>query len=200
MGYFEAALVVYLRELYYPGGFTFPLTIIPERIIIIELVREFSTMVMLAAVAAVAGKKFWERFGYFIIIFGVWDIFYYIWLKATLNWPSSIFDFDILFLIPLPWIAPVIAPVLISVLMVVCGLVIIKLYARGLAFKPALASWVLAITATIIILYSFLHDIEAGLYQDYPQPYSYWFLGIGIILYVVSFVIAGRRSKIIPEL
>ena len=136
MGYFEAALVVYLRELYYPGGFAFPLIIIPERIIIIELVREFSTLVMLAAVAAVAGKKSWERFGYFIIIFGVWDIFYYIWLKVTLDWPSSLFDFDILFLIPLPWIAPVIAPMLISVLMITCGLKIVRLSARELTFKP----------------------------------------------------------------
>ena len=98
MGYFEAAIVVYLRELYYPEGFSFPLTVPPVRLIIIELFREAATIIMLISVAALAARKFWERFGYFIILFGIWDIFYYISLKVTLNWPSTLFDWDILFL------------------------------------------------------------------------------------------------------
>jgi hypothetical protein len=194
MGYFEAALVIYLRELYYPDGFSFPLIIIPERIILVELIREISTIVMLIAVAAVSGRKFWERFGYFIIIFGIWDIFYYVWLKVILDWPSSLFDYDILFLIPLPWIGPVIAPVLISILMISFGIIITKIYDRGHVFRPSVSSWILAIPATLVILYSFMRDTQAGLYQTSPQPYAYWLLGIGIILYTVSFIIAWRRS------
>ena len=76
MGYLEAAVVVYLRDLLYPGGFSFPLRDMPARIIVIELFRELSTMVMLVAVAALSGRRFWERFGFFIFIFGLWDVFY----------------------------------------------------------------------------------------------------------------------------
>ncbi|MFH1062114.1 MAG: hypothetical protein V1747_04420 [Candidatus Omnitrophota bacterium] len=47
------------------------------------------------------GKDFRTRLAYFLTIFAVWDIFYYVWLKLLLGWPRSIFDWDILFLIPL---------------------------------------------------------------------------------------------------
>ena len=52
MGFLEAAVVVYLRELYYPGGFEFPIVQITPKIVVVEIVREFTTLVMLFAVAA----------------------------------------------------------------------------------------------------------------------------------------------------
>ncbi|TET93422.1 MAG: hypothetical protein E3J26_06330, partial [Candidatus Zixiibacteriota bacterium] len=92
MAYVEAMVVVYLRELLYPEGFSFPLKLMPLNLIAMELSRELASIVMLVAVAGITGKKFWERFGYFIILFGIWDIFYYVWLKVTIDWPSSLFD------------------------------------------------------------------------------------------------------------
>ncbi|MFC1693917.1 hypothetical protein ACFL1R_10470 [Candidatus Latescibacterota bacterium] len=182
MAYIEAVVVVYLRELYYPEGFSFPLRLVPVKIIIIELFREIATLVMLATVAVFAGRKFWERFGYFIILFGIWDIFYYIWLKITLDWPSSLFEPDILFLIPLPWIGPVIAPLLIAALMITVGISITYLFHKGNDFRPTYVSWSLAITGIIIILYSFMRDSDAWLYQTMPKPYGYWQLAAGLIL------------------
>ena len=135
---------------------------------------------MLAAVSMLAGRKFWERFGYFIIMFGVWDIFYYIWLKAAINWPSSLFEWDILFLIPLPWIGPVIAPVLVALLMIVIGISLTYLFNKGQTFKPTVVTWVLAVIATVVIMYSFMCDVEAGLRQGMPKPYRYELLLIGI--------------------
>ncbi len=194
MGYFEASIVVYARELYYSGGFSFPLTLAPKKMIVIELFREASTIIMLIAVAALAGKKFWERFGYFIIIFGVWDIFYYIWLKVTINWPLTLFDWDILFLIPLPWIGPVIAPSLVALLMIIIGVSITRLFYRGFDFRPTRLTWALAILATLVILYSFMRDINAGLHQAMPEPYRYWLLFIGLGLYVIAYVISYRKA------
>ena len=192
MGYFEASIVVYLRELYYPGGFPFPLALAPKRMIVIELFREASTIVMLITVAALAGKKFCERFGYFIIIFGVWDIFYYIWLKVTINWPLTLFDWDILFLIPLPWLGPVIAPSLVALLMIVIGVSITRLFYRGFDFRPTKLTWVLAILATLVMLYSFIRDINAGLHQAMPEPYRYWMLFAGLLMYVTAYIISFK--------
>lgn len=194
MAYFEAAVVVYLREIFYPGGFEFPLTAISTHLLAVELGRELSTMLMLSAVAFIAGRKFWERFGYFIVIFGIWDIFYYVWLNVTIGWPSSLFEWDILFLIPLPWIGPVIAPILISIMMTVTGIMILRLFAGGRAFRPTPASWTLAIIGTLVMLFSFMRDTDATLRQQMPSPYLYSFLLIGLICYAVAFWHSYRRS------
>lgn len=195
MGYFESALVVYLRELYYPEGFVFPLKIIPRKLIIIEVIREMATILMLFSVAMLAGRKRWERFGYFILIFGIWDILYYFFLKIAINWPLSLTDWDVLFLIPLPWIGPVIAPVLISILMILCGSLLIRTHAAGDDFKPTKLTWLLSILATAVILYSFMHDLNATIHLKYPQPYLYWMLIIGLILYVAAFIISYSRKR-----
>lgn len=198
MGYFEAAVVVYLREVFYPEGFLFPLKMLSGRFIAIELFREASTIIMLIAVSVLSGKKLWERFGYFIILFGVWDIFYYVWLKATINWPESLFDRDILFLVPLPWIGPVIAPVLIAGLMVAIGVSLTYLYHKEYSYKPSPATWVLALAATAVILYSFIRDVEAGLHQAMPQPYRYELLFIGLMLYSAAYIISYRKIQKTP--
>ncbi|MFQ6009162.1 MAG: hypothetical protein ACE5K8_09465, partial [Candidatus Zixiibacteriota bacterium] len=134
MGYCEAAVVVYLRKLFYPEGFSFPIKLIPSNFIAVEILRELTTIVMLATLAVIVGRKFWERFGYFLTLFGTWDIFYYIWLKATIDWPSSLSDWDVLFLVPLPWIGPVLAPLIVAVHMLGVGLAITNLYERGYTF------------------------------------------------------------------
>ena len=78
MAFLEAAVVVYLRELYYPEGFSFPLKMIPPKIYTIELGREAATIMMLAAVGWFSGRNFKSRFAGFAMAFGVWDIFYYL--------------------------------------------------------------------------------------------------------------------------
>jgi len=194
MAYLEAIVVVYLRELFYPEGFSFPLKLIPRNLIYVELGREFSTIIMLIAVAALSAKRFWDRFGYFIIMFGIWDIFYYIWLKITIGWPSSLLDWDILFLIPLPWIGPVIAPVSIAVLMIVGGLDMTHRFARGSSFRPTLMTWILWIAGTAVILYSFMYDTTATIDLRMPQPYLYWLLISGLVLYVIGYIMATRKK------
>ena len=202
MGYFEAVVVIYLRKLYYPEGFSFPLQLISERLVVIELFREAATIVMLITVAVLAGKKFWERFGYFLILFGIWDIFYYIWLKVTINWPSSLYESDLLFLIPLPWIGPVIAPSLVALLMVIIGISITHLFYKEFDFKPTRLTWILAMLATIVILYSFIRDVDAGLHQAMPQPYHYWLLFLGLVLYAIAYILSyimACKTPVLPS-
>ena len=97
MAYLESAVVVYLRELYYPDGFQFPLNNIPPRILVTEIGREVATILMLYAFAKSVGRNYREVFAYFTFNFGIWDIWYYIWLKLMLGWPASLLDWDVLF-------------------------------------------------------------------------------------------------------
>lgn len=137
MGYLEAAVVVYLRALYYPNGFVVPIKLrfpyirfaripqfeerIPRNILLTEIGREVATIVMLASLAILVGDSYLQELGVFLLAFGVWDIFYYVFLKLLLGWPKSLDTLDVLFLIPVPWIGPVWLPVCISAMMVFCG-------------------------------------------------------------------------------
>ena len=190
----EAAVVVYLRELYYPEGFSFPLKLMPPGILAVEVGREAATLVMLVSAAYLAGARFWERAGYFAFLFGVWDIGYYVWLRIMIGWPATLLDWDILFLIPIPWLGPVIAPVLLALLMIVTGALVAR---RAAAVRPIVLDrfdWLLGVLATAAIVYSFLHDTGAGLRFEMPRPYPYFLLIAGMILYAVAAVRIIRRS------
>lgn len=190
----EAAIVVYLREIYYPEGFQFPLRVIESSLLTIELVREFATLVMLAAVAILAGSSRWQRFAYFALAFGVWDIFFYLWLEVAVGWPASILDWDILFLLPLPWIGPVLAPVIISVILILAGIMILRSESSR-PFRPPTSAWVLSALATVTVLWTFMRDTEAGLRSAMPEPYPYSVFFVAVGLYAAALVVSWKLNE-----
>ena len=191
----EASVVIYLRALYYPDGFGFPLKLMQPGYLRVEIAREAATIIMLGAVGIIAGWKPWERFGYFLFAFGIWDMAFYAWLLAAVGWPGSLFEWDILFLIPLPWIGPVIAPLGISLFMVACGAVMVVRSAGGKRFHPGALSWALGAAGTACILYSFMADTDAGIRGANPSPYHYGLLVAGLAAYIAGFVTACRAAR-----
>jgi len=125
MGWLEAATVYYLRVLV-DRVEPYQSNPLPERAGLeeVELAREAATLVMLFTVGVLAARAWQTRLAYMAVAFGVWDISYYVFLKAMSGWPRSLLDWDILFLLPLPWWGPVLAPVSIAVLMIVWGTVL----------------------------------------------------------------------------
>jgi hypothetical protein len=194
MAYIESAVVVYLRAIFHPEGFAFPLKAFNDYKIKVEVFREVATMIMLLTVAHLAGRNIQERFACLMLTFGVWDIFYYVWLKVLIDWPASLFDWDILFLIPLPWIGPVIAPVSIAVLMIIFGILIARSSDKGTAFRPRLISDLLALAGTVLVLYSFMYDTGATLHSQMPKPYRYDLLIIGDILFLSAFLFSYFKT------
>src|ERR1700722_436606 len=144
MAWVESAVVFYLRTMIdridpYQAN---PLPIIGG-FAAVELVRELATLVMLLAVGILAGRTWRTRIGYAVIAFGVWGVFFYVFLKMICGWPRSVLDWDILFLLPMPWWGPVLAPVLISLLMIFWGTLATQFEHTG---TPALSNarvWVL---------------------------------------------------------
>ena len=202
MGFVEAAVVVYLRHIFCPEGFIFPLRMVAEMgdaagsILLTEVCREVATLVMLIAVAILTGQSRPQRWGCFMIAFGVWDIFYYVFLKIAINWPATIFDWDVLFLIPWPWIGPVLAPVIISVVMIFSGLLVYGLDRQGHSFKMGGFGLGLVLLAIGVMLFSFLWDRPAALGEESPQPYLYPVLAIGVVLWLIAFWRALGRSTV----
>lgn len=158
MGFLETAVVVYLRALYYPDGFCLPLVNLDKTIAITELGREAATIIMLAAIGIIAGRTSTQRFAWFIYCFAVWDIFYYVFLKVLLDWPESLFTWDILFLIPLPWFGPVICPVIISLSMILLAGLLIYYNDKKARIKINAKERLLLIAGSLIVIVSFTID------------------------------------------
>ncbi|MEW6067905.1 MAG: hypothetical protein AB1610_06410 [Nitrospirota bacterium] len=218
MGFLEAVVVVYLRQLYYPDGFAFPLKIIALEGLSIEYLREISTIVMLLSVSVVAGRNLYERLAYFLFCFGVWDIFYYIWLKVLLNWPPSLLTWDILFLIPVAWSGPVLAPIICSVTIIMLAGSIMFFQRKGYAVKISLLEWALLGSSAVIIFSTFIFDylkiiIKGGflpkiftlgtdphfqkIVSSYiPTSYNWYLFILGEGLLVFSLIIFCRRMRL----
>lgn len=158
MGFLEGAVVVYLRMIYYPNGFNFPLTILDIRTGLVEFLREAATIIMLLGVSILAGKNKYQRSAFFLIAFAVWDLIYYVALKVVLDWPSSFFTWDILFLIPVPWVGPVLSPIIVCVMMFLLAAIILLKESK---LKPLKFHWhelTLLIIGSFIIVLSWTWD------------------------------------------
>lgn len=195
MAYLESALVVYLRRLYYPQGFDFPLVIIDSPTLYLELGRETATIVMLATFGLAAGRTRVGKLAYFLLLFGVWDIFYYVWLKVFIDWPASLLAWDVLFLIPVPWVGPVLAPVTVAVTMIGMGLMMLHLERRGPVLPAGRLCWTAQVLACLLVIVSFTMDVVPRLSENgallawwIPTAYRWWMLGLGQALALGAFV------------
>lgn len=200
MAYLESSVVVYLRELYYPDGFSFPLREMPLFIMVTEIGRETATIIMLYTYAYTAGRNRREIFAYFSIIFGIWDIWYYIWLKVLIDWPASLLEWDILFLIPAPWVGPVLAPVIVSLALIAAGYVILHFEIRH---KPLLlrpADWLLEVAAGLIIICSFLTNADSFAAFNSPETYPWWIFCLGLTGGLVVFIRRVIKNMQISEI
>ena len=99
-----------MRHLYYANNplEIFPLQFLDSYDTVLELSREAATVSMILTVALLADRSSRTRtFAAFVFVFGVWDLFYYFWLKVLMGWPRSWLEWDVLFLIPSVWLGPV---------------------------------------------------------------------------------------------
>lgn len=219
--YVEAAVVVYLRVHYdpirrdaypeYPDGDLFPMLRLEhleragpqyKQMLWTELGREFATMLMLAAVGLAVARSFREWLAAFMIAFGVWDIFFYVFLKLLIDWPESLLTWDILFLLPVPWVGPVISPVLVAVSMIAAGVAILWREARGRPIRFARFHWAMILGGALIIIAAFCWDWQNTKAGGWPNPFNWPLLIAGEAVGLAGFVHAflqkqptdGRRS------
>ncbi len=217
-GYVEAAIVVDLRAIYdpiraslypdQPAGALFPLITLEQlraaaphyvRLLIIELGRELATMIMLAAMAALAVRRRGEWIAMFMISFGVWDLVYYVGLKAMIDFPASLLTWDILFLLPVPWLGPVLAPVIVSATLIGAGLALLFEIERGRRVKAAWFHWTGVVLGGLIIIASFCQNNGQALAGEVPGRFNWLLFGAGEVLGVSIFIHALWRGRTIAR-
>lgn len=198
--YIESAVVVYLRAIFHPDGFAFPLSLFGagpnwKRYLITEIGREAATIVLIFTAAWLFGQNRRQRFAYFLTIFAIWDIFYYVWLKVLLNWPASIMDWDILFLIPITWASAVLYPVLISILMLISAATILYRDVQDKPIEVKLTDWLAFFIACVIVVVSFC---TPGPYITEPGYEAHFYpplFALGYLTAIAVFLKCLLKSK-----
>jgi len=206
----EGAIVVYLREIYFGGSFSFPVVmewregeLVVDTLMRIEFVREIATIVMLVAVGWAAGSTSWQRFCFFMIGFGLWDIFFYVWLWVMVGWPESIMTWDLLFFVPLPWVGPVITPVLIALALTVAGSLIIYFEEKGYIISWRWFDFVILLGCGLLLIIAFCWDWKNiirlpgdDLRSGIPNPFAWWLYLPAYLFSVVYFALRLRKTVV----
>jgi hypothetical protein len=164
----------------------------------VELWREAATLVMIATMGVLAGRTWRRRAGYAALAFGAWDIFYYVFLRIMSGWPRTLLDWDILFLLPLPWWGPVIAPVSIALMMILWGTLTTQ--ARDTA-ADARWPWAFGSSGIALALAVFMIDAWQALpggrdavLQVLPTRFNWPLFWMALLLMAAPLTSAFRRS------
>jgi len=193
--YIEAAIVVYLREIYYPDGFVFPVVIAETRMALTEVIRELATLLIIWATVNLTYQMLQSKMAAFMVIFGVWDIFYYVFLKVILNWPEALNSWDILFLIPMPWVGPVWAPIVVSIGLIYAGIAILIQNEEGHFLDFGKKFILLEFIAGTIIVVSFLIPGYAVITESVPNHFPFYLFWLGFITGFGAFLYQFHRSR-----
>jgi hypothetical protein len=201
MAWVESAVVFYLRSMmnriepHQPN----PLPVIGG-FASVEMPREFATLVMLFAVGFLAGRTWRARIGYAVIAFGVWDIAYYVFLKIICDWPRTLLDWDILFLLPLPWWGPVLAPVLISLLLILWGTFASQFERNHASPLSNWRAWILNLAGVALALYIFMADSIAASHRGLdairtvlPEKFNWLLFCVALLLMAAPAMQIGWR-------
>jgi len=172
-----------------------------SRLVRIELGREISTIIILLSVGIIAGRKKIHKFCFFIIAFGIWDIFYYIWLYVMLGWPENLMTWDLLFYVPLPWVGPVITPVLIAIAMTVGGSLIIYFDQKGYEIRWHWYDLLIELICAAIMIVAFCWDWKNILqvpgdimHTGIPNPFAWWLYLPAYVFSIIYFVVRLKQS------
>jgi hypothetical protein len=211
-GYVEAAVVVYLRAIYAPlhlrfypdrpANDLFPLLSLdrlrdlgPEHVTRFktELVRELATLLMLGGAALMTGRNIREWFAAFLVCFGIWDITFYLCLKALLGWPASLLTWDVLFLLPVPWVGPVLAPAIVAISMIAAGVMVLwreykhpPVHLNGPVWAAVLFGWILVFVAFTA---DFLNTTHGG----YPRAFHWGVFFAGEATWLLALLTSFRH-------
>ena len=213
-GYVEAAAASYLGAVYEPvrkrlfperaASDVFPLLRLEQlqasgpgylRLLRVELARELATLVMLAAVALAVGRSGGQWLAAFLVVFGTWDLSFYAFLKLLFDWPDSLLTWDLLFLIPVPWAAPVLAPVLVSLSMIGAGFLYLTREWMGRPVRLEPLHWVGFFASGLVLCLAFTWDFRNVSAGGMPRPFHWPLFAVGELIGLGTFLHAVSTAK-----
>lgn len=186
-GVVEAGLVTVYRALLDPAGTAFPLLALPARILPVEQARELATLLLLGSAARLVSSRPTTAFAAFLVVFGLWDLVYYGALHLFMGWPRHLGEWDLLFLVPVPWMAPVWAPMLLALAMTAVGGLTLHQESRGVRLQVGPWHAAAAVLGGALCITSFVIDPSARRLEAIPQSFPSVLLFGGLVLGLVGY-------------
>ena len=185
--FFVTAVMYFIRSHYYPNGFDFPVKLLKGLPFAIEYMRQLANLVIIFCVAYLAGRNVRERMAAFMFVFGLWDIFYYIWFYILIQWPPDLMAWDLLYRVPVHWSGPVIAPIIVSIALIKAALLIFYSGSKNWNIKFNLSDWLVEIFAGIGVLTAFLWNYQKIQQGKIPEYFPWWIFGVSVGLGICYF-------------
>ncbi|MCF7885109.1 MAG: hypothetical protein K9M80_01320 [Candidatus Marinimicrobia bacterium] len=176
--------------MYQPGNPFFPVIVIQNKHLIIEIFREIFSLTVVFLIAYLSGNNYREKFAALMFTFGLWDIFYYIWLFIIHQWPPSWMTWDVLYRVPIMWTGPVIAPLIVSVCLVSSALIIFYIEHNKIEIEFTSGMWIFEIIAGTGVIISFVWNSQSTLRGAWPGGFPWWLFLPSILLGLIVFYYA----------
>ena len=184
LGFTQASVAFYLRKNLGIEGDPFPLRNHPESPLgafsQIESYREITTLFMIIITSLMCSQRPLYRFLVFTFILGFCVMSYYVFLRLFSGWPGSLMSFDIIFLFPSLWIAPVLATIILAFTMASASGILLYAARNKSLRSPELLEWLLVFSGGMIVMYAFL-SVELTERSQLPD-FSWWVFWIGYVL------------------
>jgi hypothetical protein len=192
-GYIEGAVAHYLRMHLYPDGFDDTISLVVDsHTLAVEVGRELCTLLLMIAVTALTRGPFIRRLASFAYVFGIWDLSYYAALWIFEGWPASLYDWDLLFLLPVPWFSPVLAPMAISAIGIVGAVSVhVILDRRGELVVP----WHgLVLVNAALVAWEISFMAHEGPRTGFPTRYRWWLFITGVAFSCCGYLLTWWRN------
>lgn len=192
-GYIEAAVAHYLRMHLYPDGFHASVLLVADsHTVAVEAGRELCTLLVIAAAAALTPGPPMRRVANFVYVFAIWDLTYYAALWLFEGWPASLLAWDLLFVIPVPWFAPVLAPISISCIGIIGACSVHVILNRR---KELIVPWHgFALVNGALMAWEISFMLHDGPLDRFPTRYRWWLFLLGIALAGAGYVLTWCRN------
>lgn len=145
--------------------------------------------------AEVSYRSLQAKLAVFMILFGIWDVFYYAVLKFFTKWPENFTTWDILFLLPSPWVGPVWAPILVALSLTVAGVVLLKKHEAGKKLQLDGKFWLFEAVMGLLIITSFLIPGQVVVRNAIPTMYPWYLFLLGYLLGFGVFLYRAKRAE-----
>lgn len=157
----------------------------------VEVAREAATLALLALVAGLVCSRLITRLAAYFLLFGVWDLAFYFWLRMLIGWPASPMTWDLLFLIPVPWSAPVLAPCLVAAAMALFGVAVLLREPKGLW----VGNLVLLLAGFAVTFVAFVWNSRVLLSGGIPEHFPWIVFSLGEALLLLSSSVTLRNLR-----
>ncbi len=193
LAFVEAAVVVDLRAVLGAGPI-FPMKDLPPLLLSVEIGREAATLIMLVLVAMLAVRGAARRMGAFLFLFSVWDVFYYLWLRVATGWPAGVEAWDVLFLVPLPWVGPVWSVLVICAGMSVFAVLFLRMPEEA-RFSPGVWGWLCGVVGAAAVVANYILEWQKIAYgRAVPSNFALAPYLAGILLLAAAGLVTVRRT------